>query len=228
MTPTTDTRTLERFYLVGQKAADLDLDSKPVQDFIALLKARHVAIDPTLATFDFLRQRDGEMSQAFAAVADHMPPDVARGFRSGSMEIPDDATAARFEKSYQKCIEFTGRMYKAGIPVVAGTDGRPGFTLQRELELYVMAGLTPAQALQIATWNGATYAKVLPDRGSVAVGKRADLVLVDGDPTRDITDIRKVAVVFKDGDAYFPAELYTEVGVKPFAAPLTVAAGGSR
>ena len=228
VTPTTDTRTLERFYLVGQKAADLDLDSKPVQDFIALLKARHVAIDPTLATFDFLRQRDGEMSQAFAAVADHMPPDVARGFRSGSMEIPDDATAARFEKSYQKCIEFTGRMYKAGIPEVAGTDGLPGFTLQRELELYVMAGLTPAQALQVATWNGATYAKVLPDRGSVAVGKRADLVLVDGDPTRDITDIRKVAVVFKDGDAYFPAELYTEVGVKPFAAPLTVAAGGSR
>lgn len=223
VTPTTDTRTLERFYLVGEKAADLDLDSKPVQDFIALLKARNVAIDPTLATFDFLRQRDGEMSQAFAAVADHMPPDVARGLRSGSMKIPDDATAARYERSYQKCIEFMGRMYKAGIPVVAGTDGLPGFTLQRELELYVMAGLTPAQALQVATWNGARYARVLEDRGSVSVGKRADLVLVDGDPTRDIADLRRIVVVFKDGNAYYPAELYTEIGVKPFAAPLKVA-----
>jgi imidazolonepropionase-like amidohydrolase len=225
VTPTTDTRTLERFYLVGEKAAGLDLDSKPVQDFIALLKARNVDIDPTLATFDFLRQRDGQMSQAYAAVADHMPPDVARGFRSASMKIPDDATALRYEKSYQKCIEFMGRMYKAGIPVVAGTDGLPGFTLQRELELYVMAGLTPAQALQVATWNGAKYARVLDDRGSVTAGKRADLILVDGDPTRDIADIRKVALVFKDGDAYYPSELFTELGVKPFAAPLMVAAG---
>jgi hypothetical protein len=222
VTPTTDTRTLERFYLVGRKAALLDLDSKPVQDFIALLKARNVAIDPTVATFDFLRQRDGVLSPAFAAVADHMPPDVARGFRAGAMEIPDDATAALFERSYQKCIDFTVRMYKAGIPVLAGTDGLPGFTLQRELELYVMGGLTPAQALQIATWTGAKYAKVLDDRGSVSVGKRADLVLVDGDPTRDITDLRKVAAVFKDGDVFYPAELYKEVGVKPFAAPVLV------
>jgi len=222
VTPTTDTRTLERFYLVAEKAVDLDLDSTPVQDFIALLKAKNVVIDPTLATFDFLRQRDGTMSPAYAAVADHMPPDVSRGFKVGQMKIPDDATAVRYEKSYQKCIDFAGRMYKAGIPVVAGTDGLPGFTLQRELELYVIAGMTPAQALQVATWNGAKYAKVLDDRGSVDAGKRADLILVDGDPTRDISDIRKVAVVFKDGSAYYPAELYGEIGVKPFAPALRV------
>jgi hypothetical protein len=222
VTPTTDTRTLERFYLVGEKAADLDLDSKPVQDFIALLKAKSVAIDPTLATFDFLRQRDGQMSQAYAAVADHLPPDVSRGLRAGQMKIPDDATAARYEKSYQKCIDFTGRMYRAGIPVVAGTDGLPGFTLQRELELYVMAGLTPAQALQVATRNGAKFARVADDRGAIAPGKRADLVLVDGDPTHDIADIRKVAAVFKDGNVTYPSELFTEMGVKPFAAPVKV------
>lgn len=222
VTPTTDTRTLERFYLVAEKAGDLDLDSKPVQDFIGLLKARNVAIDPTLATFDFIRQRDGVVSPAFAAVADHLPPDFARGLRAGQMKIPDDATAARYEKAYQKCIDFMGRMYRSGIPVVAGTDGTPGFTLQRELELYVAAGLTPAQVLQIATWNGARYARVLDDRGSVSVGKRADLVLVDGDPTQDIAAIRKLAVVWKDGDALYPSELFAEVGVKPFAAPLRV------
>jgi imidazolonepropionase-like amidohydrolase len=228
VTPQTDTRTLERFYLVGEKAGDLDLDSKPVRDFIALLKAKDVAIDPTLAVFDFLRQRDGQMPQAFAAVAPHLPPDVSRGLRAGSMKIPDDATAARYERAYQKCIEFMGRMYQAGVPVLAGTDGLPGFTLHRELELYVMAGLTPAQALQVATWNGAKYARVLADRGSVSAGKRADLVLVDGDPTRDITDIRKIAVVFKDGDVFYPAELHAEVGVKPFAAPLAITARTAR
>jgi imidazolonepropionase-like amidohydrolase len=224
VTPATDTRTLERFYLVGEKAGDLDLDSKPVQDFIALLKAKNVAIDPTLATFDFLRQRDGQMSEAFAAVAGHLPPDVSRGLRVGSMKIPDDATAARYERAYQKCIEFTGRMYRAGIPVLAGTDGLPGFTLHRELELYVTAGLTPAQALQVATWNGAKHARVLGDRGSVSAGKRADLVLVDGDPTRDIAEIRRIAVVFKDGNAFYPAELHAEVGVKPFAPPPSITA----
>ena len=193
----TDTRTLERFYLPAEKVADLDFDSKPVQDFIALLAQRKIVIDPTLATFDFIRQRDGELSQEFAAVADHVPPDVRRGFFQAQMKIPDDATAARYEKSYAKMIEFTGRMYRAGVPLVAGTDDIAGFTLQRELELYVEAGLTPAQVLQVATCNGAKYARVLDDRGVIMPGKRADLILVDGDPTKNISDIRKVALVIK-------------------------------
>ncbi|NUS39615.1 MAG: amidohydrolase family protein [Lysobacter sp.] len=216
----TDTRTLARFYLPAQKTADLDFDSKPVQDFIGLLARRHIVVDPTLTTFDFLRQRAGELSQAYAAVADHMPPDVQRGLRVAEMDIPDDATAARYEKSYEKMVDFTGRMYRAGVPLVAGTDALPGFTLQRELELYVQAGLTPSQALQVATWNGARYARVLDDRGSVTQGKRADLVLFDGDPTKDIADIRKVALVLKDGDAYYPSEIDTALGIRPFAEPV--------
>ena len=106
--------------------------------------------------------------------------------------------------------------------MVAGNDGLPGFTLQRELELYVMAGLTPAQALQVATRNGAKFARVADDRGVIAPGKRADLVLVDGDPTHDIADIRKIAAVFKDGNVTYPSELFTEMGVTPFAAPVKV------
>jgi imidazolonepropionase-like amidohydrolase len=103
------------------------------------------------------------MSQAYAAIADHMPLDIRRGFRVGIMKIAD-TDAARYEKSYAKMIEFVGRMYRAGIPLVAGTDELAGFTLQREFELYVQAGLTPAQVLQIATWNGAKYTRTLADR----------------------------------------------------------------
>ncbi|HET7811924.1 MAG TPA: amidohydrolase family protein [Steroidobacteraceae bacterium] len=222
VTDTTDTRTLERFYLPAEKLADMDFDSKPVQDFIQLLVRHKTVIDPTLATFNFIRQKDGEMSQEFAAVADHVPPDVRRGFLAGQIKIPDDATYARYTRSYQKMIDFTGRMYRAGIPLVAGTDDIPGFTLQRELELLVEAGLTPAQALQVATYNGAKYARVLDDRGVVMQGKRADLVLCDGDPTKDISDIRKMVLVFKDGVAYYPGEIHEALGVKPFAAPLKV------
>lgn len=218
----TDTRTLERFYLPAKKVADLDFDSKPVQDFISTLAAKRIAIDPTLATFDFIRQRPGQMSAAYAAVAAHMPPDVQRGLRVASFDIPDDASAARYERSYDKMVEFVGRMYRAGIPILAGTDGFPGFTLQRELELYVQAGMTPAQALQIATWNGARYSRTLDDRGVIALGKRADLILVDGDPTRNIADIRRVALVIKDGTAYYPSEVYEALGIKPFAPALRI------
>lgn len=219
---TTDTRTLQRFYLPAKRIADMNFDARPVQEYIALLAKNQIAIDPTLATFDFIRQRPGELSQAFAAIADHMPPDVQRGFKVAEFDIPDDATAARYNKSYDKMVDFVGRMYRAGVPILAGTDGLAGFTLQRELELYVKAGMTPAQALQIATWNGAKYARVLGDRGSIEVGKRADLILVDGDPTADIADIRKVALVIKNGTAYYPGEVYEALGIRPFAAPLRI------
>lgn len=225
---TTDTRTLERFYLPAKRVADLDFDSAPVRDFVARLARDQIAVDPTLATFDFIRQRPGQMSKAFAAVADHMPPDVQRGLKTAEFDIPDDATAARYERSYDKMVEFVGRMYRAGVPILAGTDGLPGFTLQRELELYVAAGLTPAQALQIATWNGAKYTRTLDDRGSIAVGKRADLVLFDGDPTRDIADVRKVALVVKNGTAYYPAELHEAFGIRPFAEPVRLRAEPAR
>jgi len=158
----------------------------------------------------------------YAAVADHMPPDVRRGFYQGQMKIPDEATAARYEKSYAKMIEFTGRMYKAGIPLVAGTDALAGFTLQRELELYVQAGLTPSQALQVATYNGAKYARVLDDRGVLMQGKRADMILVDGDPTKNISDIRNVALVIKGDKVYVPSEIDEALGIKPFAKAVVV------
>jgi len=220
---TTDTRTLERFYLPAKRVADMNFDSKPVQDFIARLARDQIAIDPTLATFDFIRHRPGQMSKVFAAVATHLPPDVQRGLTVAEFDIPDDAAAARYEKSYEKMVDFVGRMYRAGVPILAGTDGLPGFTLQRELELYVQAGMTPAQALQVATWNGAKYSRTLPDRGSIDVGKRADLILVEGDPTANIADIRNVALVIKNGTAYYPSDIYEAFGIKPFAAPIRVA-----
>lgn len=222
VTPDTDTRTLERFYLVAKKTAGLDFDSKPVQDFIEMLVRKQTVIDPTLATFEFIHKRDGEQSPIIADVADHLPPDIQRSRKAAEMDIPDDATAALYTKSFDKLVEFVGRMYKAGVPIVAGTDELPGFTLQRELELYVKAGITPAQALQIATWNGAKYTRTTTDRGSIAVGKRADLILVDGDPTVNIADIRKVALVIKQDKSYYPSEIDEALGIKPFAAPVRV------
>jgi len=101
---------------------------------------------------------------------------------------------------------------------VAGTDELAGFTLQAELEMLVKAGLTPAQALQVATRNGARYTRTSHERGSIAPGKLADLVLVDGDPTRAIGDVRKVAAVITRGVLIYPREVHTALGIQPFVA----------
>lgn len=222
VTDTTDTRTLERFRLPADKVADLDFDSPAVRDFMQTLVQHGTVLDPTVAAFEFFHQRSGEVAPGLAAVVDHLPISLQRASRTAQMDIPDDATHARYTRSYDKMVEFVGRAYRAGVPIVAGTDDYGGFVLHHELVLYVRAGLTPAQALQVATWNGAKYARVLDDRGSITVGKRADLVLFDGDPTVNIADVRKAVLVLKDGNAYYPSELYEAFGVRPFAEPLRV------
>jgi imidazolonepropionase-like amidohydrolase len=212
----TDTRTLERFYLPAARTAEIDFDGAPVQDFIKLLVDSKTVVDPTLATFDFLRHKDGTVSPAYAAVADHFPPAVQRGFRSGGMNIPDDATQQRYEKSYLKMIDFIGRLHRAGVPIVAGTDAMAGFTLQRELELYTMAGIPANDVLQIATRNGARYSGLENERGRIATGYVADLVLVEGDPTQDITALRRMVTVVTQGKHIEPAVVHRELGIKPF------------
>jgi len=214
--PTTDTRTLDRFYLPAKRVAELDFDSEPVRQFIALLKRRGTVIDPTVATFADLKQRDGEMSETYSMVSSHMPPNVQRGFRVGTLDIPDDATEALYKASYDKMVAFVGLLYRSGIPIVAGTDALPGFALHSELEMYVKAGLTASQALQIATRNGAKYTGTSGDRGRIAVGKRADLVLVDGDPTTRIADLRKVALVITQGKVITPSAVHQALGIQPF------------
>lgn len=220
--PGVETRSLERFYLPAEKVAGMDFNSKEVKDFIGTLKKKQIVIDQTLATFAFLKQKDGDVNEPWAAVEGNMPPDVARGFHVGTMKIPDAATQARYEKSYAKMVQFVGILYKAGVPLVAGTDDLAGFTLHSELALLVKAGLTPAQAIQVATRNGARYTRTSAERGSIETGKLADLVLVDGDPTKDIQDLRKVSAVITRGQIIYPKEVDIALGIKPFVSDVPV------
>ena len=213
----TDTRTLERFYLPAEETGSIDFDSQEVREFIKLLKDKKITIDPTLSAFDFIKQQDGEIADPFAGIAEHLPPDLQRSFKTGTMNIPDNATANRYRNSYNKMIEFVGLLHKNGVSIVAGTDTLAGFGLHSELELYVKAGISPAEALQVATWNGAKVSKTLKERGSIEVNKLADLIIVDGDPTTNIEDIRKISTVITNGKVIYPHELHIALGVKPFA-----------
>ncbi|MBP6899063.1 MAG: amidohydrolase family protein [Burkholderiaceae bacterium] len=220
VTPETDTRTLQRFYLPAERLGTLDLDSPAVQAFIARLKARGTVADLTLMTFQFLQQRDGEAPAELAEVMAHLPPDLQRGLRAGQMKIPDEATAQRYRAAVARLAEFAGRLYRAGVPLVAGTDHIAGLVLHSELIGYVQqAGLTPAQALQIATHQAARISGTLADRGQVAPGRLADLLLVEGDPTQRITDLRRVSLVITQGGLLRPRRVHQALGLKPFVEP---------
>jgi len=222
--PDDDTRTLARFYLIAENAYTLDLDSKPVQDFIALMQAHGTVHDTTLAVFEGpFTQLQGEVDPRYAGIVAHFPTVFQRGLYENSMDVTP-ANVDRYRASYAKMVEMVGRLFKAGVPLVAGTDDMAGFILHRELELYVKAGIPPAEALRIATWNGAKYVQLLAQLGSVSPGKRADLLLVEGDPTENISDIRHIALVLKDGVAYYPAEIYETLGIRPFTPAATATA----
>jgi hypothetical protein len=218
---TDDTRTLLRFSLVGDKAADLNLNDRRTQDFLALLKKKGTVVDPTLVAFEGMYiHRQGQLNPSYAMVSANLPAVMQRGLLSAESEL-DDAKAQRWGESWKVMLELTRRLHAAGIPLVAGTDAMAGFSLHRELELYVQAGIPAAQALKIGTWNGAQYSDRLNDIGSIERGKRADLLLVDGDPVADIQALRRVALVFQglNGQtrALSPAALYQTMGILPFA-----------
>jgi imidazolonepropionase-like amidohydrolase len=107
------------------------------------------------------------------------------------------------------------KLHDAGLSIVAGTDDLAGFTLHRELANYVAAGIPAPRALQLATIVPARVMKRDKISGSIAPQKTADLILVDGDPTARITDIRRVVTVIKGGTVYDAAALYDALGVKP-------------
>jgi len=210
-----DTRTPARFTAVAENAASMDLGSPAVREFVRLLQVRGVVVDPTVGVFEELfLARPGLVPEAWATVADRLPPQVRRGLLAGGLPVPEGGDA-RVRASFDALLRMVRVLHLAGVRIVAGTDGFAGFTLPRELELYVRAGIPPAEVLQIATLGAASVARRADELGTVAPGKRADLVLVDGRPAERISDVRNVTLVVKDGVVYDPAALLKSVGIKP-------------
>lgn len=107
-------------------------------------------------------------------------------------------------------------LHHAGVPLVPGTDAQiGGFELHREMELWVEAGIPAADVLAYATLGAARTMGMDDQLGSVEPGRYADLILVDGDPTARISDIRRVVSVVKGGRLYDPAAIYRVLGIEP-------------
>ena len=190
---------MARFLGPGQYAKDVKLDAEPMKSLILKMAQRKITVDPTLVVAESLYvPENGDLSPAYAPFVGTLPPAVERGFRQGGFVMPPGVTRADFRASFAKLAELVDVLHKAGVPIVAGTDGS-GMELVRELELYVAAGFTPAEALASATIVTAHLVGADARTGSIAVGKAADLVLVDGDPSKRIGELRHTQIVMMDG-----------------------------
>jgi len=188
-----------RFEGPGRYAKDVNLEGAAMKTMIGTMASKHIYSDPTMVAFESLYvPENGDLSPSYAPFVGTLPPTTERGFRSGGFAVPKDLTRANYRASWAKMVDLLGRMHKAGVPIVAGTDGA-GIELVHELEIYVQAGFSPAEALAAATIVPARLVGQEQKAGSITVGKAADLVLVEGDPSTKIGHLRQTRLVMLDG-----------------------------
>jgi hypothetical protein len=192
----------------GESWLKQDINGAAVQALIQNLVKHHVAVTSTLPVFEASVAGRPPLEQR---TLDAMSDESARSYLTARAYPRMDAALLRKEMDFEFAFAKAGGLLLAG-PDPTGNGGvLPGFGDQREIELLVEAGFTPVQAIQIATENGALYLDQAARIGTLAAGKRADMVLIKGDPAKNIAEIEKVETVFKAGVGYDSAKLIESV-----------------
>src|SRR5262249_44175769 len=187
--------------------------SPEMKAYLDELQRRNIEFDPTLSTFEPLYvPNNGEMAADYAPFEGTMPPAVERGFRAGGLAPTAQISRDQMRKSFAAMVALTGELHLRPLRFSAGTAGT-GLELVRELELYVQAGFTPAEALATATIAPSQAFGVGGETGSITVGKKAELFLVEGDPSQNIGDLRNGVVVMRDGRLMQVPALRSAVGI---------------
>jgi imidazolonepropionase-like amidohydrolase len=192
----------------------LEVASGPIHETIRDLVAHHVAVTSTLPVFETFVPNRAPLD---ARVLDAMLPEARISYLQRRSLISDGAAKSDWPALFKKELEFERGFVKQGGLLLAGLDPTgyggviAGFGDQREVELLVEAGFTPIEAIRIATLNGAEFLGEADHIGTLAAGKQADLVVIDGDPSANIKDIEKAETVFKDGVGYDSAKLIESV-----------------
>jgi len=193
------------------KAPVLELDGPRVKDLISTLQVHHTVLDPTVALFESFTNTK-PLNQLEPGI-DHVPPQLRE-----ALDNPPATgdRAVRAEAQWKALMATLRALHAAGIPIVAGTDQAiPGYSVHREIEIYVDAGFTPLEALQAATIVPARAVGVEKESGSLEGGKRGDVLLLNADPLADIHNTRTVWKTVAAGAVYDPAPLWQSVGFVP-------------
>jgi imidazolonepropionase-like amidohydrolase len=189
------------------------LESEDAQRAIRFYKEHGTVLDPTMSLYDLTwRVSENPVEQTEPGVLKVAPELRPSLVNTG---VPG-AVAAKLRVAFDGALVFVNALHRAGVPIVVGTDqGVPGYSVYREMELYVQGGMPPMDAIQAATIVPARAMKLDRDTGTVEAGKRADLILVDANPLESISNIRKVHTVFANGRMFDPAPLWRSVGFTP-------------
>ena len=210
-----ETRNRDRFIKVAEHAREFTPDKPQVREFIAFLKQHHTVLDPTMGAFEGLFCGNPTvMTPGLEDVAQRFPPQVRRQLLSSALEVPKGEEAA-YREAFPAMLRLLKALYDAGVTIIPGTDSLAGYMLHHELELYVRAGIPSAEVLRMATLTPALVMGVNKDRGVIAPGKLADMVLIDGDPTKNIHDMHKIRTVIKGGRVYDPLAIEKALGIVP-------------
>jgi len=195
--------------------AAIDMDSPASKEAVAFIKSHNTVIDPTVAFEEMLYTASpSHPISSFEPGAKRVAPELAQQFADASG--PANPMQSTTDKIFQNSIATVGALHRAGVPIVAGTDqGVPGFSLYREIELYVQAGFTPMEAIQAATLVPARVMGFEKRLGTVEAGKEADLIVLKANPLQDIHNIRSVEQVVTGGTLYDTAPLWESVGFQP-------------
>jgi imidazolonepropionase-like amidohydrolase len=186
-------------------------DSATVRTAIQQLLERHTVVEPTLARSEFNSHPRRVPFKEIEPTVAWLPPELAVILNQAGVPSDRETQAA---SSFQAALETTRLLHQAGVPLLVGSDlVVPGASVHRELELLVRAGLTPIEALRAATTVPARVLNVT-DVGAVYVGQRADMVILDGDPLTDISNVRRVHWTVSRGRVYEPAPLWRLVDVQ--------------
>ncbi|HEY6338771.1 MAG TPA: amidohydrolase family protein, partial [Candidatus Sulfotelmatobacter sp.] len=197
----------------AEMMASLDVNSDAGKQAIAFLKEHNTVIDPTMALFEFMRRPADTPADKSEPGVDHVAPELREQLVSGG--VPPERAATQ-QKIVAEELAIIAALRRAGVRVVAGTDQTvPGYSLYREIELYNRAGFTPLQALQAATIVPAQVMHEDRNSGSIEVGKRADLDILDANPMEDIHNIRSVRYIVANGVLFESAPLWISVGFNP-------------
>jgi Amidohydrolase family len=193
----------------------VEIDSPQVKALIAALVAHGIAVTSTLPVFELYVMGRPPLQRR---VLDAMSPGARESYLTARATVNSvGSRLALPEATLRKEMQFEYAFVKAGGLLLAGPDPTgnggvlPGFGNQREIELLVEAGFTAVEAVQVATQNGARFLGREDQIGTLAPGKRADLVLIKGDPVKSIAEIENVEIVFKDGVGYDSQKLIESV-----------------
>jgi len=199
--------------LQGAPAPPLDFQTPEAQQALEFFKTHQTVIDPTLAIFEWSLHPAAKPFASIEPGAAKVPRQLAGAINNTGVPAGAVPQATAIMDRY---LAIVGALHRAGITIVAGTDQVvPGHSLYREIELYVKSGFTPMEAIQAATIVPARVMKLDNEVGTIEVGKRADLIILDRDPLDNIRNIRTVKTVITGGRMFDCARLWLSVGFKP-------------